>query len=324
MYCRKCGKKLPDSANFCPYCGADVYKGEDINESSRSLERNSEFCAFERNESYDKFQKNYKLKLSLYNIVRMISGILLLASAALPIESYSSDGLVTSNSYFINGRGEVSVFTIALGLILVSLAIGIIVSSAFQVNKRAIYFSIGGIIFSFFMFIISLWWHADDGISVGVGIYVSITAAAIAIFTSVKIYRMHFGFTRVFEYIHVRYGVLSLLGVVLLLASVTLPIEKVSGYIFFELYSFFSLSNVASFLYVLVLIALAIGILRAILFQKKFLVIAFSVIEMLFTLMELLGLVYLMGQGEIIGIEPGAVLGLVGSVLSLLGGVLMR
>ena len=23
MFCRKCGKPIPDGAKFCPYCGAD-------------------------------------------------------------------------------------------------------------------------------------------------------------------------------------------------------------------------------------------------------------------------------------------------------------
>ena len=30
MYCRKCGKKIPDEARFCPYCGTEVIIPEEI------------------------------------------------------------------------------------------------------------------------------------------------------------------------------------------------------------------------------------------------------------------------------------------------------
>ena len=29
MYCYKCGKKIPDEARFCPYCGAEIRKTEE-------------------------------------------------------------------------------------------------------------------------------------------------------------------------------------------------------------------------------------------------------------------------------------------------------
>ncbi|MBQ3384772.1 MAG: zinc-ribbon domain-containing protein [Erysipelotrichaceae bacterium] len=29
MYCYKCGKKIPDEAKFCPYCGAEVKKPDE-------------------------------------------------------------------------------------------------------------------------------------------------------------------------------------------------------------------------------------------------------------------------------------------------------
>lgn len=31
MFCRKCGKQMPDGINFCPYCGAAVYNSESQN-----------------------------------------------------------------------------------------------------------------------------------------------------------------------------------------------------------------------------------------------------------------------------------------------------
>lgn len=31
MYCRKCGKKVPDDANFCKYCGTKFTKKEVVN-----------------------------------------------------------------------------------------------------------------------------------------------------------------------------------------------------------------------------------------------------------------------------------------------------
>ncbi|MBQ1340927.1 MAG: zinc-ribbon domain-containing protein [Erysipelotrichaceae bacterium] len=30
MYCYKCGKKIPDDAKFCPYCGAEVKKPDEV------------------------------------------------------------------------------------------------------------------------------------------------------------------------------------------------------------------------------------------------------------------------------------------------------
>ena len=30
MFCEKCGKEIPDSTKFCPYCGAAVSKAQDF------------------------------------------------------------------------------------------------------------------------------------------------------------------------------------------------------------------------------------------------------------------------------------------------------
>ena len=30
MFCEKCGKEIPDSTKFCPYCGAPVSKAQDF------------------------------------------------------------------------------------------------------------------------------------------------------------------------------------------------------------------------------------------------------------------------------------------------------
>ena len=30
MFCWKCGKKIPEEARFCPYCGAEVRRLEEI------------------------------------------------------------------------------------------------------------------------------------------------------------------------------------------------------------------------------------------------------------------------------------------------------
>lgn len=46
MFCEKCGKEIPDSTKFCPYCGAPVSKAQDLStkqerpsmQQSRSLE----------------------------------------------------------------------------------------------------------------------------------------------------------------------------------------------------------------------------------------------------------------------------------------------
>ena len=46
MFCEKCGKEIPDSTKFCPYCGAAVSKAQVLStkqerpsmQQSRSLE----------------------------------------------------------------------------------------------------------------------------------------------------------------------------------------------------------------------------------------------------------------------------------------------
>ena len=30
MFCEKCGKEIPDSTKFCPYCGAPVSRAQDF------------------------------------------------------------------------------------------------------------------------------------------------------------------------------------------------------------------------------------------------------------------------------------------------------
>ena len=36
MYCRKCGKYIPDDANVCPYCGVDVITNNDFREEKKT------------------------------------------------------------------------------------------------------------------------------------------------------------------------------------------------------------------------------------------------------------------------------------------------
>ena len=36
MYCRKCGKYIPDDSNVCPYCGEDVIAGSRPNEDKQT------------------------------------------------------------------------------------------------------------------------------------------------------------------------------------------------------------------------------------------------------------------------------------------------
>ena len=36
MYCRKCGKYIPDDSNVCPYCGVDVITNNDYREEKKT------------------------------------------------------------------------------------------------------------------------------------------------------------------------------------------------------------------------------------------------------------------------------------------------
>ena len=36
MYCRKCGKYIPDDSNVCPYCGVDVITNNDFREEKKT------------------------------------------------------------------------------------------------------------------------------------------------------------------------------------------------------------------------------------------------------------------------------------------------
>lgn len=44
IYCKGCGKEIPDSASFCPHCGKEVNKAAYCSKCGTMLSGNSEFC----------------------------------------------------------------------------------------------------------------------------------------------------------------------------------------------------------------------------------------------------------------------------------------
>ena len=114
MYCNKCGKKLPDDALFCPYCGSDVV----IKETANELENNTDIAEKKTiistpTSSVSNLQKKVKNQKSIfYVIIALICvGTIILASSIL--SSVSKSDL---REYQIEGKVSTFVMDVPLAM----------------------------------------------------------------------------------------------------------------------------------------------------------------------------------------------------------------
>lgn len=166
-------------------------------------------------------------------------------------------------------------------------------------------------------------WHADDGISVGSGIVISMISCLLAAFASIKLYHIEpkksesKPFAKLEFDIHIllRNGSFSIVGAILILVALPLPVEIVhSDYIFNTSYNLLSYNNLfLSSLFYFLMEFIATGILLSVSSKKMLIIILSAIATMMF----------LSPISAVSNLGAGPIIGLIGALLALIGGILM-
>ena len=82
MFCKKCGKEIPDDSAFCPKCGAQVNMAQPSGENS----------------SFDYYANQAKQEVQKYNIWAIVGFVLSLVPLIFPLGMFS---LVVGTSAFV-------------------------------------------------------------------------------------------------------------------------------------------------------------------------------------------------------------------------------